>query len=301
MKKTTILAATLAAAGALAAAPLAAAESGAPAGPQTTELGKQADLVNGAVTQGWTVSGLKPSSDQIPYQVRGTLWEATATDQAVQGSAQPIVSNFNARAADGQTYRALWQVATEQGVNPGAIAQGQQTSGKLYFDVTGAQPDSVVYNDGARDVLLWLKPAPAPSTSGSGASSSYPSTSYPASTAPQGTGSAAAPAAAGAEAVPAAPAAPGAPAPASAEVAPAPGSTGTPIPAGTSTGTPLPAGSSGTPLPAGTQEAPVAPPAAPPAAPAASPVPPTAAPQPVSNGEMPHYPAPPTTTAVPLP
>ncbi|WP_422743662.1 MPT63 family protein [Mycobacterium sp. WMMD1722] len=297
MKKTTILAATVAAAGAVAAAPLAAAETGAPAGPQTTELGKQADLMTGGVTQGWTVSGLKPSSDQIPYPVQGTLWEATATDQAIQGSVQPVVSNFNARAADGQTYRTLFQVATPQGVNPAAIAQGQQTSGKLYFDVTGAQPDSVVYNDGARDVLLWLKPAPAPAPSGSGSSMSYPSTGYPSTAVPQGTGAAEAPAAAGAEA---APAAPGAPAPAGAEVAPAPGSTGTPIPAG-STGTPLPEGSTGTPIPAGSAGTPAAPPAAPPAGqPAPAPAP-SGAPQPVSNAEVPHYPVPPTTTAVPLP
>ena len=104
------------------------------------------------------MTGLKPSSDTIPYQVRGTLWEATATDKAVAGSATPIVSNFNARAADGENYRALFQVATPQGVNPATIAQGQETSGKIYFDVTGPTPDTVVYNAGGRDVLVWDEP-----------------------------------------------------------------------------------------------------------------------------------------------
>lgn len=99
----------------------------------TTHLGSQAQLVDGNVVQGWTVTGLKVSTDTIPYQPQGTLWEATATDQAIQGSAIPIVSNFNARARDGQTYRALFGVATAQGVNPATLAPGQQTSGKIYF------------------------------------------------------------------------------------------------------------------------------------------------------------------------
>ena len=47
-------------------------------------------------------------------------------------------SDFNARARNGETYRVLFGAATPQGVNPATIAQGQQTTGKLYFDVTGA-------------------------------------------------------------------------------------------------------------------------------------------------------------------
>ena len=46
---------------------------------------------------------------------------------------QPIVSDLNARARNGDTYRTLFLVATPQGVNPAALAQGQQTSGKIYF------------------------------------------------------------------------------------------------------------------------------------------------------------------------
>ncbi|MBJ7386895.1 MAG: MPT63 family protein [Mycolicibacterium sp.] len=102
-------------------------------GAATQPIGSQGKLVDGNVIQGWTVTGLKPSSDVIPYPVAGTLWEVTATDEAIQGGAIPIVSNFNARANDGQTYRALFGVATPQGVNPAGLAQGQSTSGKIYF------------------------------------------------------------------------------------------------------------------------------------------------------------------------
>lgn len=99
----------------------------------TTQLGSQAELHDGNVVQGWTVTGLKVSTDTIPAHINGTLWEATATDEALQGSATPIVSNFNARARNGDTYRALFGVATAQGVNPSTLSQGQQTSGKVYF------------------------------------------------------------------------------------------------------------------------------------------------------------------------
>ncbi|RAV15188.1 phosphopeptide-binding protein [Mycolicibacterium sp. GF69] len=202
---------------------------------QTQTLGTQGKLVDGAVIQGWTLTNLQPSSDPIPYSVAGTLWEATATDQAIQGSATPIVSNLNARAADGQTYRSLFGVATPQGVNPSTLSQGQETSGKVYFDVTGATPDSVVYNAGGQDLLVWTQPPASSSTSSS------PSTSYGTGTSP-------------ATAAPAE--APATEAPEGTEAAPA--STGTEAPEG-SQGTPLPEGSQGTPLPEGSQGTPVEP------------------------------------------
>ncbi len=261
------------------AAPFAAAEPEAtpPAGPtvQTQTLGTQGKLVDGAVIQGWTITNLQPSSDVIPFPVTGTLWEATATDQAIQGSVTPIVANLVARAADGQTYRSLFEVATPQGVNPSTLAQGQETSGKVYFDVTGATPDSVVYNAGGQDLLVWTKPATSSSTSTSSPSTSYGTGSTapaeaPATEAPEGTtdapeGTTAAPAATGAEApegsqgTPIAegsqgtPIAPAEGAPAQpAEGTPAQPAQGTPAPAGTE-GVPQPAGSQGTPLPAGDQ------------------------------------------------
>jgi Domain of unknown function (DUF1942) len=92
-------------------------------------------------------------TDRIPQPVAGTLWEATATDDAIEGSATPIVSNLNARARSGETCRVLFGVATPQGVNPATLPQGQETTGKVYFDVVGDSPDSVVYNAGDQDVL----------------------------------------------------------------------------------------------------------------------------------------------------
>ena len=266
---TTVLAAaaTVATAGAvgLIAAPVSSAED-----VTTTAVGSQAKLVDGNVIQGWTISDLRPSSDAIPYPVAGTLWEATATDEALQGSATPIVSNLNARARSGETYRVLFGVATPQGVNPATLAQGQKTTGKVYFDVTGDAPDAIVYSAGGQDLLAWAQAAPAPRQSGTqGGTQWTPPARSQASPAPAATPAtpapAAAPAAPGATPAPAAPtttpvpAAPGAPLPASAEAAPgAPlpvGSQGTPLPAG-SQGTPLPAGSQGTPLPMASQGVP---------------------------------------------
>lgn len=217
--KFTAVAVSALAAGAIGivAAPIASAD------PDLTTFGSQATLIDGTVVQGWTVSGLKPSADVIPYPVQGTLWEATATDEAIAGGATPIVSNFNARARSGQTYRVLFGVATPQGVNPSTLAQGQQTTGKVYFDVIGDTPDSVVYNAGGQDLIVWVQPPPAPAPAGSGSRSGSYST---------GTGTAA-----------------------PAEMTPAPAAadtTATPAPPAGSSGTPLPAGSSGTPVAEGT-------------------------------------------------
>lgn len=211
----------------------------------TTHLGSQAELVDGNVVQGWTVTGLKVSTDTIPYQPHGTLWEATATDHAIQGSAIPIVSNFNARARDGQTYRALFGVATAQGVNPATLAQGQQTSGKVYFDVTGSAPDSVVYATNATDLIVWVTPPPAPNGGAAAAGGTW---TYPAP-------GVASPYTATLEIspteTPAAPADAEATTPAPTAVPAEAGRQGTPLPEGTAETAAVPAGSQGTPLPEG--------------------------------------------------
>jgi len=259
--------ATIAAAGAVGiiAAPLSSAED-----VTTTSVGSQAKLIDGDVIQGWTIADLRPSSDAIPYPVTGTLWEATATDEALQGSATPIVSNLNARSRTGETYRVLFGVATPQGVNPSTLGQGQKTTGKVYFDVTGDAPDAVVYSAGDQDLLAWAQAAPTPRRQGT--TQWTPPARSQASPAPAATPATPAPAAAtapGATATPTATApgaaatpAPGAPLPAAAEAVPgAPlpaGSQGTPLPA-SAQGTPLPAGSQGTPLPAGSQGTPATP------------------------------------------
>jgi len=259
-------AATVAAAGSIGiiGAPIASAED-----PTTTFIGSQAKLVDGNVVQGWTITGLKTSSDPIPYPVAGTLWEATATDEALEGGATPIVSNLNARARSGQTYQALFGVATPQGVNPSTLTQGEKTTGKVYFDVTGDTPDSVVYNAGGQDLLVWVQPPPQPRSSGGsssgaarGQTSPAPAATTPGTPAPAGspaaaTGTEGAPLPAGAP-LPSGSA--GTPLPAGTPGTPVPaGTPGAPVPAGVSEGTPVPAGSQGTPLPAGSEGTPVAP------------------------------------------
>ena len=71
---------------------------------------------------------------------------------------------FNARAANGDTYRML-AVPTWGGIQGLTLAQGQKSSGRIYFDVVGQVPDSVVYNNGVDDLLIWVGQAmsnPAP-------------------------------------------------------------------------------------------------------------------------------------------
>jgi hypothetical protein len=121
-------------------------------GPNIQKFGTREDLVAGTIVQGWTVHNLKPSTDVIPYPVRGRLWEAYATDEAIRGNVTPIISNMNTRAPGGETYRAIFNVPLANGIN-----QGQKASGKLYFDVTGEDPDGVVYNNLVQDLLIWVR------------------------------------------------------------------------------------------------------------------------------------------------
>jgi len=226
-----LAAGALAAAGALSAGIAGADPDPAPAPtPATQPIGTQGTLPEGPGVHGWTVSDLRPSSDTIPYQPRGTLWEATATDEAIQGAVFPIVANLSARSASGQNYQALFTVPTAQGIAPAALTQGQKASGKVYFDVTGDAPNSMVYQTGGTDLIRWVAPAPqAPQQPQAPAGGSQ------------------LPATGGTHRAPAAPARPPATRPAqTGPAAPAPSSSGTPLTEGSS-GTPLPAGSQGTP------------------------------------------------------
>jgi Domain of unknown function (DUF1942) len=125
--------------------------------PNADKYGTQLQLndLGGTVVTGWTINDLHPSSDTVPVPVSGTLWEATATVDAVRGPVTPVISDFNARTSTGTTYRALAQAATPQGVNPAPLQPGASETGKIYFDVNGPTPDSVVYNNGAQDLLIW--------------------------------------------------------------------------------------------------------------------------------------------------
>ncbi|MDT7719817.1 MAG: hypothetical protein QOE94_828 [Mycobacterium sp.] len=284
LKRSVAVAAALSAASALG-PPIAGADEAA----AVHTLGGQAELVNGNVVQGWTIRDLKPSADAIPHSAAGTVWEATASDTAIQGTVIPVVSNLNARARDGETYPVLFGVATPQGVNPATLGQGQTTSGKVYFDVTGAAPDSVTYSAGGNDLIVWVQPPPATAATGPGS----PQGRHPAP-APL-VGPTPAPGPSTAPAGNAAPAAVGQGAPIPAPGTAAPGSVGTPLQAGapdaplpTGAATPAPAtgtGSVGTPLQqADTQGATLGPLTPPTPITSAAPQPAGVTGQPVSSG-----------------
>ena len=86
----------------------------------------------------YTVQGLRPSSDAVFHN--GRLYEAMVTNDG----GMPIAAMFNARAESGANYRVI----------------GGGIPGKLYFDVVGDTPNSVVYNDGVQDLLVWVSPKP---------------------------------------------------------------------------------------------------------------------------------------------
>lgn len=112
---------------------------------------------DGAVVQEWTIAGLRESEDALPgYTPRGQLWEAAATLRAVKGTVTPLIPSFYAAAPGGQRVGVvLWQAATPQGIPPTTLAQGQSSTGKIYFDVVGGDPMGIVYDDGAGGLLMW--------------------------------------------------------------------------------------------------------------------------------------------------
>jgi hypothetical protein len=117
-------------------APASAADNIKPFGQQETLL----DPMTGAPMITYTVDGLTPSSDPVPHV--GQLYEAAVTVDA--RGAVPMMSMFNARSEDGANYRVI----------------GGSVPGKIYFDVVGPVPNSVVYNDGVRDLLAWIPGPP---------------------------------------------------------------------------------------------------------------------------------------------
>jgi hypothetical protein len=103
------------------------------------ELGVQETVkdINGPLT-GYTVTGLMPSSDPVPYPVAGRLWEATVKTDALVGTVVPAPALFNARAENGDNYRSLANVASLGG----PVGQGGSSTGKVYFDVVGSTPNT---------------------------------------------------------------------------------------------------------------------------------------------------------------
>jgi hypothetical protein len=131
------------------------------ASPIIQGLGTSETLVDGPLITAYTVSNLQPANVTIPgYAPKGQLWQADVNAQANSGTVTPVVSDFNARTSNNQTYRMIDTSPAPDGLSPAPINQGGQANGKVYFDVTGAPPTNVVYNDGVQDVLVWTTNAP---------------------------------------------------------------------------------------------------------------------------------------------
>jgi hypothetical protein len=129
--------------------------------PNIQPFGTGEPLIDGPLVTNYTVSNLQPSNAVIPgYTPKGQLYQADVTARSDGGVVTPVVADFNARADNGQSYRVIDKHPAPNGLSPAPINQGQQTSGTLYFDVTGQPPNGVVYNDGVQDVLMWTGNAP---------------------------------------------------------------------------------------------------------------------------------------------
>lgn len=94
---------------------------------------------NGQPYIGYTVSKFGPSKDPVPHN--GKLFAAKLVIDGYGGNVDPMIGRFGARAQNGTYYPSIW------GASNGSI---------LYFDVVGVEPNSVVWNDGVRDILAWV-------------------------------------------------------------------------------------------------------------------------------------------------
>ena len=124
--------------------------------PNIQGFGSSESLVDGPLVTAYTVSNLEPSNVAIPgYTPKGTLYQADITATSDGGVVTPMVRDFSARGPNGQTYKLVDKVEVPNGLNPAPIPPGSTSTGTLYFDVTGAPPNGVVYNDGLQDILIW--------------------------------------------------------------------------------------------------------------------------------------------------
>jgi hypothetical protein len=166
MKVTTTAVRTAIAAGGIAAASVFSAATAAAAPPNIQPFGASEPLIDGALVTNYTVSNLQPSDAVIPgYTPKGQLYQADVTARSDGGLVTPMVNDFLARGPNGQNYRVIDKHPAPNGLNPAPIPQGSESTGTLYFDVTGAAPNGVVYNDGMQDILIWtsnMQGPPAP-------------------------------------------------------------------------------------------------------------------------------------------
>jgi hypothetical protein len=147
---------TAIAAAGIAATSVFAAATGSAAPPNIQGFGTSEQLVDGPLITNYTVSNLQPSNAVIPgYTPKGTLYQADVTARSDSGLVTPMVNDFIARGPNGQNYRVIDKVAAPGSLNPAPIPQGSESTGTLYFDVTGAPPNGVAYNDGMQDILIW--------------------------------------------------------------------------------------------------------------------------------------------------
>ena len=182
MKVTTTAAKAAIAAGGIAAAGVFAAASAFAAPPNIQPFGASEPLIDGALVTNYTVNNLQPSSMAIPgYTPKGTLYQADVTARSDGGLVTPMVNDFIARGPNGQNYRVIDKVQAPGSLNPAPIPQGSESTGTLYFDVTGAPPNGVVYNDEMQDILIWTSNVPGTSAPGAVPNSpSAPQNSSPA-------------------------------------------------------------------------------------------------------------------------
>jgi Domain of unknown function (DUF1942) len=118
--------------------------------------GQKLEEAGGAVVQQWTVSDLRTSADPAPgYPLAGRLWEATASVEALTGTVTPIIPNVYAVSKSGDRYQVLWQLAGPTALPGATINQGQTSTGKLYFDVNGADPLAVIYAGIPKPAMMW--------------------------------------------------------------------------------------------------------------------------------------------------
>jgi hypothetical protein len=137
------------------------------AAPNIQGFGTSESLTEGPLVTSYTVSNLQASSMAIPgYSPKGTLYQVDITARSDGGVVTPMVRNFQARGPNGQNYKLIDKVEVPNGLNPAPIPQGSESRGTLYFDVTGAPPNGVVYNDGLQDILLWTSNVPGASAPG---------------------------------------------------------------------------------------------------------------------------------------
>ena len=108
--------------------------------------------IPGVPVIGYTVTNFRPSSAPVPHN--GKLYEATLNVVAFGAAVDPKIQGFMVRAESGDGDPVL--LNAPGGISGAQLAPGGSATGKLFFDVIGDTPNSVVWNDGTRDILAWV-------------------------------------------------------------------------------------------------------------------------------------------------